>query len=301
MKKLEILILIGIPGSGKSTWAKDFVRNNSDWIRVNRDDFRDMLKTSQSCENKIEDMITGLVSDVISSSLSRKLNVIVDNTNLKIKYINAIIEEFKYSANINYRVFDISKDKAIERDKGRDKKVGALVINKMYKDYKILVDSFDFQPVNKIEHRPNVIPDFESKLDDVVIFDIDGTLAHMGKRGPFDWMKVYKDDINEIVSEQVEFHKSKGRKIFVVTGRDEVCKKVTEEWLELYGIEYDKLFMRPKNDFRKDTLIKKEIYENEIVGKYNLLAVYDDRLQVLDMWYDQNVFTFNVNQGNHNF
>ncbi len=297
MKKLEILILIGIPGSGKSTWAKDFVRNNSDWIRVNRDDFRDMLKTSQTCENKIEDMITGLVSDVISSSLSRKLNVIVDNTNLKIKYINAIIEEFKYSANINYRVFDISKDKAIERDRNRDKKVGALVINKMYKDYKILADSFDFQPVNKIERRPNIIPDFESKLKDVVIFDIDGTLALMGKRGPFDWMKVYKDDINEIVSEQVEFHRSKGREIFVVTGRDEVCRKVTEEWLELYGIEYDKLFMRPKNDYRKDTLIKKEIYENEIVGKYNLLTVYDDRLSVCKTWHNLGVFVFTVNQG----
>jgi hypothetical protein len=63
---------------------KDFVSNNSDWIRVNRDDFRDMLKTSQTCENKIEDMITGLVNDVISSSLSRKLNVIVDNTNQKL-------------------------------------------------------------------------------------------------------------------------------------------------------------------------------------------------------------------------
>jgi hypothetical protein len=51
-----------------------------------------MLKTSQTCENKIEDMITGLVNDVISSSLSRKLNVIVDNTNLKVKYINSIID-----------------------------------------------------------------------------------------------------------------------------------------------------------------------------------------------------------------
>jgi hypothetical protein len=59
-------------------------------------------------------MITGLVNDVISSSLSRKLNVIVDNTNLKVKYINSIIDTFKYSASINYRVFDISKDKAIE-------------------------------------------------------------------------------------------------------------------------------------------------------------------------------------------
>jgi hypothetical protein len=38
-------------------------------------------------------------------------------------------------------------------------------------------------------------------------------------------------------------------------------------------------------------LQSKEIYENEIVGKYNLLCVYDDRIQVLDMWYDQSIFT----------
>jgi hypothetical protein len=64
-EKLEVLVLIG---SRWKIYPKDFVSNNSDWIRVNRDDFRDMLKTSQTCENKIEDMITGLVNDVISSS-----------------------------------------------------------------------------------------------------------------------------------------------------------------------------------------------------------------------------------------
>jgi hypothetical protein len=64
-------------------------------------------------------------------------------------------------------------------------------------------------------------------------------------------MKVYKDDINLIVSEQVEFHKSKGREIFVVTGRDEVCRKITEDWLELYGIEYDRLIRDQKMTLEK--------------------------------------------------
>lgn len=166
-----------------------------------------MLKSAQVCENKIEDMITGLVNQTIENALMKRLNVIVDNTNLKVKYINDIIEKFKYSADIDYRVFDVSLDKAIERDSNRDKKVGGAVINK--------------------------------------------------------------------------------------TGRDEVCREVTADWLELYGIEFDELYMRPKDDYRKDTLIKKEIYQNEVVGKYNLLCVYDDRLQVLDMWYDQGIFTFN--------
>ena len=303
MKKsnLKILILIGIPASGKSTWAKDYVRRNADWIRVNRDDFRKMLKNAQVCEPKIEDLITSLVNDTISKSLMKKQNVIVDNTNLKERYINDIIKEFSHSADIDYRVFDISLDKAIERDEARDPKVGEGVIKKMFKDYKNLVDSFGFQPITKSEHRPQIVPDFKSGLPDAVIFDIDGTLALMKNRGPFDWMKVDRDDVNEIVKEQVGFHKSLGRKIIVVSGRDESCREITENWMEVYGIEYDEFFMRPVDDVRKDTLIKKEIYENEIEGKYNLLAVYDDRLQVLDMWYKQGIFTFNVNQGNISF
>ena len=43
-KNLKITILIGIPASGKSTYAKDYIRNNADTVRVKRDDLRVMLK-----------------------------------------------------------------------------------------------------------------------------------------------------------------------------------------------------------------------------------------------------------------
>ena len=124
MKKenLKILILIGIPASGKSTWSKEFVRNNAGWVRVGRDDFRKMLKDAQMCEPKIEEMINGLITKTIHSCLSKKLNVIIDNTNLKVRYINDFIEEFKYSADINYKVFDISLEKALERDQNSELK-----------------------------------------------------------------------------------------------------------------------------------------------------------------------------------
>lgn len=303
MKKneLEILLLIGIPASGKSTWSKEFVHKNANYVRVNRDMYRLMLKDAQVCEPKVEDLISGLVNQAIEASLMKKLNVIVDATNLKVKYIKEFVERFKYRADINYRVFDISLDKAIERDNAREAKVGEAVIKKMYNDYKVLIDTFDFQPVKKVMHRPVVVPNFKAELPDAVVFDIDGTLALMGDRGPFDWLRVHKDDVNSIVSEQIEFHRSRGRKILVVSGRDAICRKITEDWLDMYGITYDALFMRPEGDYRKDTLIKREIYENEIKDRYNLLAVYDDRLQVLEMWNKLGIFAFNVNQGNINF
>lgn len=299
MKKdnLKILILIGIPASGKSTWAKEYVRKHANYVRVNRDDFRSMLKDAAMCENKIEDMITSLTFKVIESALMKRLNVIVDNTNLKRKYIDEIVERFKYQADIDYQVFDVSLNKAIERDNSREAKVGEGVIRKMYESYKVLIDSFDFQPVKKIEQRPVVIPDFNSELEDAVVFDIDGTLALMGKRGPFDWKRVYFDDVNDIVAEQVNFHKSLGRKIILVSGRDEVCRKETQDWLEFYNIHFDELYMRPKDDQRKDTIVKREIYETHLQDKYNVLCVYDDRLQVLEMWNNLGIFAFNVNQG----
>lgn len=296
-KNLKILINIGIPASGKTTISKEFVKSNDNWTRVSRDDFRDMLKSSGRVENKVEDMINELVDATITQSLLKKMNVIIDNTNLKEKYIRQIIDKFKYSADIDYRVFDISKDKAIERDKAREKSVGVPVIERMYKDYKILLDSFDFQPVSKVKNRPNLIPNFSSDKESAVIFDIDGTIALLGRRNPFDWMQVYKDDLNEIVSEQLSFHKSKGRKVIIVTGRDEVCRDITLDWLDLHGIEHDELFMRAKDDMRKDTVVKREIYLNDINPKYNVLCAYDDRLSVCRTWTDMGVFVFTVNQG----
>jgi predicted kinase len=298
MKKsnLKILILIGIAASGKSTWAKEYVRKHANYVRVNRDDFRNMLKDSSMCENKIEDMISDLVNQTISSALTKKLNVIVDNTNLKQKYIDDIINKFKHQADIDYQVFDISLNKAIERDNARDSKVGEGVIKKMYGYYKQLIDSFSFQPI-KMSERPALIPNFKSSLPDAVIFDIDGTLALMKNRGAFDWEKVDRDDLNQIVSEHIHFHRNLGRKIFLVSGRDASCKKMTKDWFEFYGIPFDEMFMRPMNDFRKDTVIKEEIYNMFIKDNYNVLCVYDDRLSVCRKWVDMGLFTFTVNQG----
>lgn len=300
MKKLTIKILIGLPASGKSTWSKDFIRKNPSWARVNRDDFRFMLKDQGFCEPKIESLISDAVEDLIFKCLKRNLNVIVDNTNLKAKYIQEFIDKFKFHANIEYMLFDVPAKTCIERDALREKKVGEGVINKMNKDFLILKDSFHFQNVSVQRAKP-LMPKFNTgfanDLPECVIFDIDGTLAHMENRGPFDWHKVDGDIPNRIVIEQVEFHKIKGRKIILFSGRDSSCRKLTEEWLQYYEVYFDELHMRPENDFRKDSVIKEELYNRRILNRYNTLCVYDDRLQVVKKWNEMGLFVFNVNQG----
>lgn len=261
-----------------------------------------MLRNEYACDNKIEDLINDLIDETIFWALSKKLNVIIDNTNLKQKYINHFIDKFKYHADIEYQIFDVSLDKAIERDKNRQATVGEAVIKRMYEDYKILMDSFDFQPVNKVNESPFKPIKYDPNLNNCVIFDLDGTLALMdGKRSPFDYAKIYKDNINVVVKEQIDFHRTKHRKIIILSGRDDVAMNLTKEWLELHEVYYDEIYMRKDGDNRKDYIVKKEIYEIYIKDKYNVLAVYEDRLGVLAMWAEEGIFTYNINQGNIRF
>ena len=70
----------------------------------------------------------------------------------------------------------------------------------------------------------------------------------------------------------------------LVSGRMDTYRPQTEAWLVKHKVPYTALFMRPAGDMRKDVLIKQEIYEREIKGKYNVLFVLDDRQQVVYGW-----------------
>lgn len=296
-KNLIVKILIGIPASGKTTMCEEFLRNNPDWVRVNRDDYRRMLRNEAMCEFRVENMITELANEAVLTALQNKRNVLIDNTNLKKEYIDAIIELTREYADIEFRLFPISLEKAIERDAARVKKVGEKVIEKMYKDYVKLVDSYQFINLKKI-NRVHVDAPFDENLPSCVLFDIDGTLAHMnGKRGPFEWLKVDVDDLDIAVSRMFKLHKQLGDTVFCVSGRDESARQKTVEWLNFYELYPNGLYMRPKDDYRPDTKIKKEIYDNHFKGKYNILNIYDDRNQVVDMWRGLGLKVFQVNPG----
>jgi predicted kinase len=292
-KTRKVLINIGLPGSGKTTWSKDFVSKNPDWVRVGRDDFRFMLKDSPILDPKGEKMLNDLMTQTTRKALLSGYNVVLDNTHCKLKYINEAVASVNDLADVDFRYFDVPMTTCIERDKLREKKVGTPVITKMAKDLAVLLDTFGWQPVKQ---KGKTITDYTANWDPAlpfaVITDVDGTIAHMGtRRGPFDWKKVGVDAPDPIIIGALKAWKMAGFnaetdniQILVVSGRDGSCRKETEEWLDAYGVPHDAIFMRPANDFRKDSLIKKEIYENDIKGKYNVIMVYDDRNQVVDVW-----------------
>lgn len=292
MKKPNIEILIGIPASGKSTYALEKIKNNERIVRFNRDSYRLMLKDAQICNSKIEMLITTLLIDGVKDALMKNLDVIIDNTNLKKSYIMEYVKQFETMANISFKVFDIEPEVAIQRDENRQYKVGRDVILNMYKQFENLMNDIQFIDTIikngvKYKHRMSeyrIDGKIKNGKQNAVIVDIDGTIAHMnGKRGPYDLEKVDFDDFDERIGRIVN-GLINDTKIIVVSGREDYCMRKTMEWLDRNNFHYDYIFMRKTGDNRKDSIVKKEIYENAIKHNFNVYAVFDDRKQVVDMW-----------------
>lgn len=141
--------------------------------------------------------------------------------------------------------------------------------------------------------------DTQSKQE-VFIFDIDGTLAnHKGVRGPYEEHKV-KLDTPIMAVWKVLRSLAYDYRIVFVSGRTNSCRQDTLEWIQMHAeqsLSDIELYMRKTGDQRKDAIVKKEIYDEHIFPKYNVIGVFDDRLQVCRMLYENGIFCFNVNQG----
>jgi predicted kinase len=301
MKNAKIILTVGIPASGKGTWRTKFLAEHPNYVCVSRDDFRYMLRDSGWLDYKGENLVTDLVNNAIVTAVKNKFNVIVDQTNVNLKYLPDFVDWCRNYGDVEFQIFNITKEVAIERDANRERSVGKQVIEKMYKQYLELFDSnFDFSVrKKKVEIIKNITWNPDHELPNAVIYDIDGTVAHtQGKRGNFDWNKVYVDVVDEVLRENIRIHKEAGYKIIMVTGRDGSCADLTEEWLEVNGVPCDELYCRPAGNFEKDVAIKTKIYNEYIKGKYNVLGVYDDRSQVVVTWRGLGLKCFQVAEGN---
>lgn len=127
-----------------------------------------------------------------------------------------------------------------------------------------------------------------------IIVDMDGTLALMGERSPFQWHRVGEDVPNTPVIECVQAMRAAGYEILVTSGRDEVCRAGTARWLMIFLGFVPTLYMRKTRDNRKDFIVKEEIYRNDIEPYYDVAFVLDDRQQVVDLWRSIGLACFQV-------
>ena len=83
----------------------------------------------------------------------------------------------------------------------------------------------------------------------------------------------------------------------ITSGRSARHRSPTERWLALHGIAYDRPLMRAADDNRKDVVVKREMYEAHIEGRWSILFVLDDRDQVVEGWRSLGLTCFQVAEG----
>jgi hypothetical protein len=173
--------------------------------------------------------------------------------------------------------------------------VGADVIHKFYNDLK-QQDWTD--PEQWFLSAPSYEPYIHNGQRPAIVVDIDGTLAHMNGRSPYDENRVGEDEFDYAVSAAVTgMAKLTGSKVIVLSGRTEAAREATEKWLAEYGFNYSSLLMRKSGDMRPDYVIKNEIYDAEVIPNYDIMAVFDDRDQVVRHLRKRGITVFQVAPG----
>lgn len=272
----KVIIMRGIPGSGKSTWAKKLVDEQPNvYKRINRDDLRMMFDNGYTSDGN-EKFIKKVRDLLIIKALEEGKHIIVDDTNLSEtneRRIRQLVLEYNKANNQDVQVeikeMDTPLEECIERDSKREKPVGQKVIKQMHHQF------FHKDPEYMVQ---------DASLPKAIICDLDGTLAHLNGRNPFDALNCDQDLLNLPVASVVRTYLEKGYKLLLLSGRQEVHRAPTERWLKEHGIGYEALLMRATKDQRKDSIVKREIFDKHIAGKYFVEFVLDDRDQVVDMW-----------------
>jgi hypothetical protein len=163
----EIIFNVGVSGSGKTTRTIDFIRNNPNYLRINRDDIRKTLVGdlmgyyNRKDLNTIESIVTKLENNIGELALLRKYSLIVDNTNLSIKTINEklkIIENFNkyYGTNIqfSFRIFPLYEASLLKmRVLGRDGNPNLDYIDKQIKSVPAIIDYLEANFKGKVVYE----------------------------------------------------------------------------------------------------------------------------------------------------
>jgi len=283
----------GYSGSGKSTEARKFATETGAVV-VNRDSLRQMLfGVPWTGKREDEDRVTTAEKAQVAALLRAGINVASDNTYLASGNLRQMAK-LASKVGAEFEVIDIGVDveECIRRDYRRmendERYVGESVIRRQAERFprrnwpKVTIPKpLQIEPVEFIEGLP-----------DAVIFDIDGTIAIKGERSPYDYTRVHEDTLDENIWWINDLiGRSWGVRIIIVSGRDDTCRVATTQWLNDHNVIFDDLLMRhttrdvdASGNKLPDVLVKYRLFNENIRGRYNIRAVFDDRDQVVRLW-----------------
>lgn len=288
----KMIIMKGLPASGKSTIAQGRLLADGNTVRINKDLLRKMLHFNKFTGPN--EALTREASRALARAfLTERVNVIIDDTNLN----EGTMQSWKDLAKdigdfVKVEVMDLTDvpiETCVERDMGRDDSVGKIVIHNMA----IRAGLKKFQP------------------DEVVICDIDGTIADTTHRQHFvdvkedekkDWKGFFgamgEDTVREDTKKTLMGHAAAGRTIIFMSARPEKYKDVTERWLNRNFLTFAyTVIMRSDMDKRPDTEVKRDMFEKYFPDKSVVHAVYDDRPSVIRLWKELGLNVIDVGKG----
>lgn len=298
----KLIITRGLPRSGKTTWAKEFVAKSGNAVRINRDDLRAMLHNGK-WSHRNEEVTMAVQKAMVLAALKAGKVVVVDDTNLgdfhKERWANIAKEAGSTFESKTFSESDLTT--LIERDTASDSVRGSHVIIRLALE--------------------NCYVKFED--DSVVLCDIDGTIANLNHRLQYakgetkDWDAFFslisEDTLIESTKDLLVNALADGKTIIFVSARPERCRADTEAWLLRNGMynsnvspnlhvdgvaqmPYFALLMRPDGDSRDDTVVKQNILDNCLDLKW-IHKVIDDRPRVIEMWRKNGLTVVDVGHG----
>lgn len=288
----------GLPASGKTTFARTL---QPSVVRVNRDDLRRMLHGERLFTQWAEAQVTTAQRAQVEALLRTRADVCVDDTNLRSRTLRDWADlAARYGAEFEVHDFtDVPLEECLRRDAARpaEDRVGEAAIRRLHERY--LEGRPLPLPVPQARTgRPKQVHLAPTGAPEIVLVDIDGTVALNVSRSPYDMTRVGADEPNEAVIAAVRAMHAAGYGVVFCSGRDASARADTVVWLERHvRVPYLALHLRAVGDSRKDSVVKREIYEREVRDRYRVVGVFDDRAQVVRMWRSLGLTVFQVADG----
>ena len=157
--------LVGLPASGKSTYAKELLSCSENIILISSDEMRKELYGDENNQNNNGELFQ-IINKKVKENLKKGIDVIYDATNINSKRRISFLNELnKINCYKKCIYFSSTYDHCVYKDKHRTRTVGENVIKRMYYSLQIPMyfegwDDIKIMPDDKIVSNMNNSIDF---------------------------------------------------------------------------------------------------------------------------------------------